>query len=105
MFSGAGAGQGGREVIAAGRAEADHVHVGMREQGFGSRAAVGAILTRELFRFRRGAVVGGDNLDAGDLGERLRVELGDHAGSPDTETEGLCAHDRTLAETTMGWEG
>jgi hypothetical protein len=33
------------------------------------------------------------------------MELGDHAGSPDAETKGLCAHICTLAETQGAGEG
>ena len=96
----AGAGEGGGEVVAAGRAQTDDVDVGMGQECFGRCASGGAVFAGELFRLRGGAVVGGDDLHAGDFGERLRVELGNHAGSPDAETKGLYAHAWNLADAS-----
>jgi hypothetical protein len=40
-----------------------------------------------------------DEFRAGDFGQRLRAELGDHAGSPDAETKRLLGHGCNLPIT------
>ena len=86
------AGEGRGEVVAAGRAEADDVDLGMGQERLRRLGEGDAMLGREITALGGRAVVGRDELHAGDLGERLRMELGDHAGSPDTETKGPLGH-------------
>ena len=94
VLAGLGAGEGRGEVIAAGRAEADDVDVGIGQQRFGRLSEGDAMLGGEVTALGGRAIIGRDELHVGDLGERLRMELGDHAGSPDAETEGLLRHYR-----------
>ena len=92
VLAGLGAGRGRPEMVAARRAEADHVHVGPGEHRLGRRLGGAAVLRGELLRLGRGAVADRDEADAGDLGEGAGVELGDHAGAPDGESKRLLAH-------------
>ena len=94
MLAGLGAGEGRGEVIAAGRAEADDVDVRVCKERLGRLGEGDAVLGREVASLGGRAIIGRDELHVGDLGERLRMELGDHAGSPDAETEGLLRHYR-----------
>jgi hypothetical protein len=98
------AGEGRGEVVAAGRAEADDVDLRVSQERLRRVGERDAVLGREVATLGRGTVVGGDELHAGDLGERLRVELGDHAGSPDAETKGSLGHARTLAHVRTSGE-
>ncbi len=95
MLAGLGAGEGRGEVVAARRAEADDVYVRIGEERLGRLGEGDAVLGREVASLGGRAVVGRDELHAGDLGERLRMELGDHAGSPDTETKRPLGHGRS----------
>ena len=81
-----GAGEGRGEVVAARRAEADDIDVGIGQQRFGRLSEGDAVLGGEVTSLGGRTIVGGDELHAGDLGERFRMELGDHAGSPDPES-------------------
>ena len=105
VLAGLGAGEGRGEVVAAGRAEADDVNVRVSEERLRRLGKSDAVLGREVTSLTRGAVVSRDELHPGDLSESLRMELGDHAGSPDAETKGPLGHAYTLAETVRGGEG
>ena len=92
MLAGLSAGEGRGEVVAAGRAEADDIDVRMGEESLGRLGEGDAMLGGEVTSLGGRAVVGGDKLHAGDLRERFRMELGDHAGSPDAETKRPLGH-------------
>ena len=92
VFTSLGAGEGRTEVIAAGRAEADDVYIGIRQKRLGRLGQRDAVLGREVMSLGWRTVIGRDELHAGDLRERFRMELGDHAGSPDAETKRSLGH-------------
>jgi hypothetical protein len=102
MLTGFGAGEGRGEVIPARRTEADDVYVGVGQERFRRLGKSDAMLGGEVASLGRRAILSGDQLHAGDLGERLRMELGNHAGSPDAKTKGPLGHGTLVSSRRLG---
>ena len=88
----ADAGEGGGEVVAAGGAQADDVDRGVGQERLRRRRDGAPMGGGERAGLRGGAVIGRDEARAGNLSQGFRMELGDHAGSPDAEPERSLGH-------------